>query len=1143
MSSSLHILYIDDDTDDRDHVQRELTRAFHRVRIDWIADADAQVRALEAGGFDAVVTDFVLGWTNGLSILREIKVRHPDCPVIMFTAGGNESVAVEGMKAGLDDYVIRSPAQRARLAPAIQAALERARARAAAREAEAKYRHLYAGVPVGLFRAAPDGRLLEANPAFLQMLGCLADASLQGRPFDSLFVDLTEHAQLTAALARDGVVRGFEARLRRRDGAIIGVRGSVRAVRAGDGPAPYWEGELEDVTERRKAEEALRENRARLEMALDAGRMSAWDLDLDTRRITWHRGAEMLFGLSPGGFAGSEAAFLERVHPDDRERIQRAMGEAVATGRPYQADFRVVWPDGSVHWVSASGQVQRDAAGKPLRVVGMGFDVTERRLADETIKSSEERFRQIAGVIREVFWLAPADGSGFLYVSPSYEDVWGRSCESLYADPAGWIETVLPEDRSRLDRAAAARAPGTSDVVYRILRPDGTIRWIRDRAFPVRDEHGEAYRIAGIAEDVTEHHLSEEALRASEAELRSLVAAMTDVILLLDADGRYLKIISNDPSRLVKPAPEMLGKTIHEVFPRERADFFLGDIRRVLSTRQPVVREFSLPVGGVERWVLATLSPVGEGTALLVARDITDRRRAEQALQESEEKYRKLIESANDAIFVADASTGLILDANRKASELLGLPLDRIVGSHQGTLHPPEEADRARRRFEDAVRRGMTTVSDLSLRGTGGRRIPVEISASVMEMGGHRVLQGIFRDVSERRQLEEQLRQTQKIEAIGRLAGGVAHDFNNLLSAIIGFGQLARQLADPATPLRRYVDEVLRAAERAATLTRQLLVFSRRQVLKPALLDMGVVVEAMGGMVRRLIGEDIRCQVVSPPGLGWVRADVGQVEQVILNLAVNARDAMPRGGTLNLETARVTLDAESAARVPEGRPGDFILLRVSDAGCGMDAETRAHIFEPFFTTKEHGTGLGLSTAYGIIRQSGGFIGVESEPGRGSTFCVFLPRVDDPESKPASGVFPAVLPEGNETVLLVEDEEVVRAVAREILQGRGYTVLEAADADEGLEAAAGHDGPIHLLLSDVGLPGISGPELARRLAAQRPGLRLLFMTGYTDERLGEEAVFVGGLLLRKPFTQATLARRVREVLDGPPPAGPAPKERP
>jgi PAS domain S-box-containing protein len=879
MAATLRILYIDEDAGDRDLVQRELTRAFLRVRLEWVSDADAQSRALEAGDFDVVVTDFVLGWTNGLSILREVKARHPDCPVIMFTAGGNEAVAVEGMKAGLDDYVTRSPAHRARLATAIQAALDRSRARAAAREAEAKYRHLYAGVPVGLFRVAPDGGLLDANPAFLQMLGFAPDASVLGLPMDAFFVDPAELSRLSAGLARDGVVRGFESSLRRRDGAVIEVRGSIRAMRAGEGPAPFWEGELEDITARRQAEESL---------------------------------------------------------------------------------------------------------------------------------------------------------------------------------------------------------------------------------------------------------------RASEAELRSLVAAMTDVIILFDADGRYRKIVTSNPAHLVRPASEMLGKTLREVFPRERADAFLGDIREVLRTRQPLSREICLPFAEEERWVLATLSPAGEGNVLLVARDITDRRRAEQSLRESEEKYRTLIETASDAILLADAGSGQILVANRKASELLGLPIDRIVGSSQESLYPPDEVDRARRQFAEAARIGTATVSDLSLRGAGGRRIPVEISTSSVEIGGRRVLQGIYRDVSERRQLEEQLRQTQKIEAIGRLAGGVAHDFNNLLSAIIGFGQLARQQAGVGSAVHRYLEEVLRAADRAAALTRQLLAFSRRQVLRPVLLDLGVVVKGMGEMVRRLQGEDITLRVKTPAGPSWIKADIGQMEQVVLNLAVNARDAMPRGGTLTLETGCVTLDAAAAGRLPSGRPGDFVVLSVRDTGCGMDAETRAHIFEPFFTTKEHGTGLGLSTVYGIVRQSGGFVDVESEPGRGTVFHVYLPRAEPPATRPSSGTFTAMPPEGHETLLLVEDEEVVRSVAREILQGCGYTVLEAGNADEALAAAAAHGGPLHLLLSDVGLPGLSGPMLARRMADLRPGLRFLFMTGYTDEKLGEDAIVIGGQLLRKPFTQATLARCVREALDAPSP---------
>ncbi len=384
------------------------------------------------------------------------------------------------------------------------------------------------------------------------------------------------------------------------------------------------------------------------------------------------------------------------------------------------------------------------------------------------------------------------------------------------------------------------------------------------------------------------------------------------------------------------------------------------------------------------------------------------------------------------------------------------------------------------------------------------------------------------------RESEEQLRQAQKMEAVGRLAGGIAHDFNNLLTAIVGHSELLLGDLDGQSALCNELDEIRKAAERAASLTRQLLAFSRRQVLQPRVLDLNAVVADMEKMLRRLIGEDIELRTALGAGLGRVKADPGQLEQVLMNLAVNARDAMPRGGTLTIETADVELDNGYARRHVGVRPGPYVRLAVTDTGCGMDAEIRARVFEPFFTTKGpgRGTGLGLATVYGIVKQSGGNIWVYSEPGRGSTFKVYLPRVDEPlEAQPPGA--PGRSSAGTETILLVEDDESVRGLACRILAREGYTVLEARDGNEALAIGERHGGPIHLVLTDLVIPGKQGTEVASCLASLRPDTKVLYMSGYTERALFQQQVFDPGTpFIEKPFTPAALARKVREVLDGP-----------
>lgn len=390
---------------------------------------------------------------------------------------------------------------------------------------------------------------------------------------------------------------------------------------------------------------------------------------------------------------------------------------------------------------------------------------------------------------------------------------------------------------------------------------------------------------------------------------------------------------------------------------------------------------------------------------------------------------------------------------------------------------------------------------------------------------------GVSRDITERKTLEEQLRASQKMEAIGRLAGGIAHDFNNLLGVILGYGEMVLKRLEEGSPLQAKQWEVLKAAHRATSLTRQLLAFSRKQVLQPRVLDLNDVVSDMDTMLRRLIGEDVELRTRLDPGLGSVSADPGQLGQIIMNLAVNARDAMQRGGCLTIETANVELDAAYATHHPPTTPGRYVMLAVSDSGCGMDAEVRARIFEPFFTTKApgKGTGLGLSTVYGIVKQSGGYVWVYSEPGFGTTFKIYLPRVDEEPTLAAEAVVTAT--GGEETVLLVEDEAALRSAIHDMLETHGYTVLLAPDGAAALQIADDYEGPIDLLVTDVIMPGVSGREAAEAIMAARPNAKVLYVSGYTGEAISQSGGLQdGAAFLSKPFASSTLLRKCREVLE-------------
>jgi len=520
--------------------------------------------------------------------------------------------------------------------------------------------------------------------------------------------------------------------------------------------------------------------------------------------------------------------------------------------------------------------------------------------------------------------------------------------------------------------------------------------------------------------------------------------------------------------------------------------------------------------------------------ALDLKRAREEQARAEEARRQSEERYRTLVEGVRDLIF-ALSPEGAITSLNPAFETITGWPPgDWLTKSFDQLVHP-EDLPLALDLFSRVLHGEWRPASQFRIHTKRGDYRVGEFSATAARRDGRLVaILGIGRDVTERVQLEQQLRQAQKMEAVGRLAGGVAHDFNNILTAITGYADLLAEDLPAGDPRRQDAAEIRKAAERAAGLTRQLLAFSRQQVLQSRVLDPNALVSELEKMLHRLLGEDVRLATRLPPGVGHVKADPGQLEQVIMNLVVNSRDAMPNGGQLTIETANVELDEAYAREHYPARPGPYVMVAVSDTGTGMNDEVQAHLFEPFFTTKERGkgTGLGLATVYGIVQQSGGFIWVYSELGHGTTFKIYLPRVDEPTGATARETAretPVV--GGTETVLLAEDEAPVRAVARQVLERHGYTVLEAPSAEAALDVAERYSGTIHLLLTDVIMPGLSGRDLAVRLATLRPEARVIYMSGYTDDAITRHGVLEPGLAyVQKPFTPDIIARKVREVLD-------------
>jgi PAS domain S-box-containing protein len=679
---------------------------------------------------------------------------------------------------------------------------------------------------------------------------------------------------------------------------------------------------------------------------------------------------------------------------------------------------------------------------------------------------------------------------------------------------------------------AALREHGTvQNVEVRLQRRDGEILTTLSSA-ELLELDGEPHLLA-ISKDITERKKGEEALRASEERFASAFRSSPDAMTITTREvGQFLEVNEGFMRLTGYCRDEAVGRTALElgVWAREGERVaLLKDLDRFGFVRDRVMQiqhKSGRQIVGL--WSAEPINLEGKRCLLSIVRDITEQKRAAEALARSEARFRDLFENANDMIFTIDLR-GNFMSINKAGERITGYDRHEIIGLKIGRLLSHKEQGRVEDLIEYLLAGRGSAAIELDAVTKDGRKVLLELSGRAMIEDAVPVgIEGIARDVTERKQLEAQLRQSQKMEAIGQLAGGVAHDFNNILAVILGYGELLAAHLPSDSDRGREIREVSRAAERAASLTRQLLAFSRKQALQTRVFDVNAVVADMDRMLRRVIGEQIVLKTKLEAKAGWVRADPSQIEQVIMNLAVNARDAMPHGGVLTICTRNARL--EGASLTPGMEAGKYVVLEVRDMGIGMDEATRSRIFEPFFTTKEpgRGTGLGLATVHGIVIQSGGHISVDSQPGFGTIFEVYLPEAQE-ESPPRSFGAP-VRPEarGSETILLVEDEGALREIARQVLVQSGFAVLSAANGEEALEMAASHKGFIHLLVTDVVLPGIRGTELAKQLRMQWPGTKVIYMSGYTDSSLGQ--IESTACLLQKPFRPSDLTTKAREVLD-------------
>ena len=793
--------------------------------------------------------------------------------------------------------------------------------------------------------------------------------------------------------------------------------------------------------------------------------------------------------------------------------------------------------------------------------------MSQRNSSPTTVPLSPDQLGPLLDSTRELLALVNAEGA-ILFVNEAFTRVLGFSADDLPGSPidALFHPKEVTAAREHLRRLVDGSATTASDRC-RLRCKDGSWRWfdataqsyLSDPAVQaiilrysditdLRRMEAERQVISDIVHALNETANLDQLLSGIHQALQKVLYAENCFVALHDPDTQTFTFPFFADKFDTAPPPQKLHRTCTAyVFRTGRAMLISqSEFDRLLEKGEVELVGSSSPcwLGAPLRTPTATIGVLVvqhyENENAYDKRDLEfldsvaghialaiERRRAEEALRTSESMFRLLFAHNPLPTWVIDHETLKILQVNDAA--ITQYSFSQIEFENMSAADLRTDGDQAP--IRQFIREGRQQWQSKH-RKKDGKIVDVEIISHRLEYAGRAVLLVVAQDIGERHQLEEQLRQAQKMEAVGRLAGGVAHDFNNLLMVIKGHSELLLNTLPAGDHIARKVEQIDRSADRATSLTRQLLAFSRMQVLQPRVMDLNAVVEDMGKLIPRLIGEDVDLEIHTSSDLGRIRGDASQMEQVIMNLVVNARDAMPNGGRLFIETSNADLDSAYQVTHPIVKPGRYVLLAVSDSGVGMDPETQARIFEPFFTTKEQGkgTGLGLSTVYGVVKQSGGFIWVYSEAGKGTCFKIYLPRVDQPAEKIATPHRNADVPRGTETVLLAEDEQDVREVAREFLESGGYTVLQAQNGAEALRIAAGHSGSIDLLVTDMVMPGMKGQELAARLQQQRHALRVIYMSGYSEHATTEAAHANSRLhLLTKPFSRSAILRAVRESL--------------
>lgn len=1183
----LRVLYLEDSPEDVKLLTHELLRAGFDPSCETVFTREHFLAHLDPK-LDLILSDFTMPGFNGLEALRLMNERKIDIPFIFVSGTIGEETAVTAMLEGAADYLMKD--RLARLGPAVKQALARNRLKDEKLAAEQMTAHLAAIVESSsdaIMTKTLDGAITSWNAAAVRLYGYSANEIL-GKHVSILFplqrrgLEPRENFQDEVQRLSNGEdMPAMETVRVRKDGRRIEVLENISPLRGMDGVLTGVSATGHDVTERKRSERFLKA-------------VQAVSAILTENRIIDEAGPKVLkviaeclrWEVASLWLVDRKLNVLRRLHvwhsPFADAEFREALNQKTVL-KPGEGVAGRIWSTGEANWKSEEGGRSKDYAGTPSSGMRCGFGLPmrqgksmvgviefynpelrefdkslvaaldnvasqisqfiERGQSELDLRESEERNRVLIETIPHVVWMTRPDGQ-VTYLNQNGARYLGIPAEEF--NGLGWLELLHPDDQDRTRQMweACVRNETPYRIEYRVRQSDGTYRWNFAQGAPQRGTGGAIENWVGTWTDIEDRKIAEVAMQVSERRFRSLIENSWDNVTLIDAQGR---ILYSSPAtiRLLGYSPgQLVGRNGAElIHPDEAAGVMEVLTRLVANPGESVTATCRmLHKNGSWRWMETAATNLLADPHLrgcvLNSHDVTDQKKSLEALRMSEDRFRNLIMSLPAAVFTTDREGRLTL-FNDCAVKLWGrqpdVENDRWHGACKlfrpdGTSMPLDHSPLARTLREGRAVRGEEIVIE---RPDGSRSSVLPHPELLRGPSGEIVgAVNMLIDVTQMKLLEEQFRQAQKMEAIGRLAGGVAHDFNNLLTVINGYGEMMLRSFKEGDRNREPIKEIIRAGERATALTRQLLAFSRQQVVCPQVLNLNALLADSEKMLRRLIGEDLELKTIKDPALGNIKADPGQLEQVLLNLAVNARDAMPHGGKVTLSTQNVDLGAEQLLGHSDNSPGPYVLLTFGDNGCGMDRSTLARIFEPFFTTKgTKGTGLGLATVFGIVKQSQGKIEVASEPGRGATFKIYLPCVSEPIS---SAYCPPNVPvslRGSETILVAEDEEGVRTLTRHVLEENGYTVLVATSGAEAIRICEKLGDTIDVLLADVVMPGMSGRELADQLIVRWPDIKLLYVSGYTDDAVIRYGVHHDLThFLQKPFSPLGLALKVREVLN-------------